>query len=274
MKICTPNQLIKQNFNGVFLNALQQFWHTTKSFQCIGAPKRQNLLLYLEGCRITYTDKQGNTYIANSGDIVYTPMGSEYKAQLSDFQSPDAHTVGINFFLLSQAGEPVVLSEGIQVFHSPQKNALGLLFHQALLFDLHQPYVRSRILLMEILSALADQTENKTLPTHIIRALEYLSDHIEENPSIAKLAELCNISQVYFRKQFKSYMGTTPLEYRNALRLNRARSYLEYGDISVQETADMLGYATVSHFIKEFKKQYGCAPLQYRKLHRMDRGSP
>lgn len=63
-------------------------------------------------------------------------------------------------------------------------------------------------------------------------------------------------------------MGMTPLEYRNALRLGRARSYLEYGDISVQEIADMLGYATVSHFIKAFKSQYGCAPLQYRKLHR------
>ena len=65
-------------------------------------------------------------------------------------------------------------------------------------------------------------------------------------------------------------MGLTPLEYRNSLRLSRARAYLEYGDISVLEISDMLGYATVSHFIKAFKNRYGCAPLQYRKLHRMD----
>jgi len=268
MTICTPNQLMEQNFNAVFINALQQFWHATKDFQCIGIPKQHNLLLYLEGCRITYTDKSGNTYTANSGDIVYTPMGSEYQAHLFDFQSPGSHTVGINFFLFSQEGEQIVLSDRIQIFRSSPKDTLSLLFHQAQLFVPNQPYTRSRILLMEILCALVDRAENKPLPKHIAHALEYLSNHIEENPSIAKLAELCNISQVHFRKQFNRYLGMTPLEYRNSLRLNRARSYLEYGDISVQEISDMLGYSTVSHFIKVFKNQYGCAPLKYRKLHR------
>ena len=268
MQILTPNQLAQENFNVVFVNALQQFWRGTRDFQCIGAPKRQNLFLYLDGCRITYTDKQGKHYEAGSGDIVYIPIGSEYKARVYDFETEDSHTVGINFFLFGQTGEPVVLSDSIRVFRSGRKNTLSLLFHQALLFDLNQPYTRSRILLMEILSALADHSEHMALPRHIAQTLEYLSAHIEENPSVARLAELCHISQVYFRRQFKAYMGMTPLEYRNALRLGRARSYLEYGDISVQEIADMLGYATVSHFIKAFKSQYGCAPLQYRKLHR------
>ena len=59
-------------------------------------------------------------------------------------------------------------------------------------------------------------------------------------------------------------MGATPVEYRNALRIEKARPYLEYGEISVQEISDMLGYSTVSHFIKEFKKHYGCSPLKYR----------
>jgi AraC-like DNA-binding protein len=89
---------------------------------------------------------------------------------------------------------------------------------------------------------------------------------VEENPSISKLAKLCNISEVYFRKQFKAHVGVSPLEYRNSLRLSRARSYLEYGEISVQEISDTLGYSTVSHFIKEFKNYYGFSPLKYRKL--------
>ena len=270
MQICSPNQLMEQNFNVVFINALQQFWHGTREFQCIGAPKRQNLLLYLEGCSITYTDKRGNIFTARSGDIVYTPVGSEYKAQLWDFVSADAHTAGINFLLLSEQGEPMVLSEGIQIFQGGQKNALSLLFRQALQFDLHPSYVHSRILLMEILSGLADRATDKALPKYMTCALEYLSGHLEENPSVAKLAEFCGISQVYFRRQFKGCMGMTPLEYRNCMRLNRARSYLEYGDISVQEIAEMLGYSTVSHFIKVFKAQFGCTPLQYRKLHRGD----
>ena len=60
-------------------------------------------------------------------------------------------------------------------------------------------------------------------------------------------------------------MGTSPAKYKNELRLERSVSYLKFGEISIQEISDTLGYATVSHFIKEFKERYGLSPLQYRK---------
>lgn len=119
---------------------------------------------------------------------------------------------------------------------------------------------------MEILRALESHTSAESTPDNIRVALQYLSDHIEEKTTIAKLAELCSISEVYFRKQFKSYVGVTPAVYRNSLRLDKARLYLEFGEISVQEISGMLGYSTVSHFIKEFKLRYGYSPLKYRKL--------
>lgn len=269
MKTCTINELIDQNFNVIFVNALQQFWHTTRCFQCIGAPKKQNLFLFLNGCKITYIDNHNRFFVANSGDIVYTPIGSEYKAQLSDFQSSDSHTVGINFFLFDECGEPVTLSDHIQIFHESQNQTLPLLFYKSLRYDTIHPLTENRILLMKILCALATHTSRQFLPDCITKSLQYLWEHVEENPSIAHLARLGNISEVYLRKQFKMYLGVSPLEYRNALRLSRAQAYLEYGEISVQEISDMLGYSTVSHFIKEFKKQYGHSPLQYRKLNRM-----
>ena len=264
MKIYSVKNLVDQNFNVVFINALQQFWHTTKSYQCIGAPKKQNLFLYLNGCKITYTDKSNRTVTAESGDIVYTPIGSEYRVQLSDFQSESSHTVGINFFLYDENGKDIILSNDIQVFRASQNQKLPLLFQKVLKQDMTAMLTHKRILLMEILCALSEQTPERFVPQNISKAVEYLSRHVEEAPTVAELAKLSNISEVYFRKQFKAYMGATPVEYRNALRLERARSYLEYGEISVQEISDMLGYSTVSHFIKEFKKHYGCSPLKYR----------
>lgn len=89
--------IINQNFNIVFLNALCQNWRNTKYFQCIGEPKKQNLILYLDGYEIKYTTKDGNTVIAHSGDVVYTPVGSEYRADITQVGKDGSHTTGINF---------------------------------------------------------------------------------------------------------------------------------------------------------------------------------
>ena len=268
MKLCPVNELVNQNFNLIFINSLQQFWHTTKRFQCIGEPKKQNLLLFIKDCKITYTDKNNRTFEATSGDIVYTPIGSEYIVHLTDFQNNNSHTVGINFLLFSEMGEPVVIFDDIHVFRGLQNQIFDTLFHQTLHNDVSKNALRSRILLMEILLQLSSKELQKSVPDAIACGIQYLHDNVEENASISALAKYCCVSEVYFRKQFKKYMGITPSEYRNALRLERACSYLKYGDISVQEISDTLGYFTVSHFIKQFKDAYGFSPLQYRKANR------
>lgn len=265
MKVSFINEIVNQNFNVVFINALQQFWHTTNNFQCIGAPKKQNLFLFLNGCKITYFDKCGATYVANSGDVVYTPVGSEYKAQLSDFKDTNSCTIGINFLLFDEFSEPFILSDGIQVFHLTENQELSYLFQKILLSEKSQPLIKNRAILMEIINLLAADSALYPVPKPIEKALLYLSEHIEENPSVSELAELCNFSEVYFRKIFKSSVGVSPKEYCNLLRFDKACNYLEYGEISIQEISDMLGFATVSYFIKEFKRRYGCSPLKYRK---------
>lgn len=264
MNISTLAHLADTNFDVLFLNSLYQRWVNTKNFQCIDSPKKYNLLLYVHGCTFTYTDKQGNIYTAHSGDIVYTPEGSEYKAEISDAENPDAYTIGINFFIFDEKRERVTLSESVQIFHSFSDKSIGMLFHRTLEHDVLKPAVRNKILLLEILCSLASHTVKKNIPEKIVNCIHYISEHICENPPVSHLAGMCYMSEVYFRKLFKASVGMTPVQYKNLLRLDRARSLLEYGDISVQEISDMLSYSTVSHFIKEFRSEFGISPLQYR----------
>lgn len=252
------------DFNVIFINALKQFWKNTKSFQCLGNPKNQNLLLYLNGCKISYTDKNGETFVARSGDLVYTPHGSEYSAVLTDFSSPESHTVGINFLLTDNLGESVVLSDKIEIFHIGEPSELTSLIYHAEASEHGSSPLERRITLLKILSRL-DSNERSAGESMISRSIRYLSEHIDESPSVSELAKHCGVSEVYFRKKFKESTGTSPAKYRSELRLSKAAGYLKFGGISVQEISDTLGYATVSHFIKEFKERYGISPLQYRK---------
>ena len=268
MKTCTINELVNSDFNIRFLNALKQSWHNTKRFQCINSPKKQDLFLYINGFTVTYTDKHNNVFIANSGDIVYVPTGSEYTVLISDAQDKNSYTIGINFLLSDEFNEQITISDNIKIFNLPSHKSISMLFQQAIAYDTIQPFAMKKVLLLEIICTLASYAIQKNVPKKIIDSLNYLSDHIEKNPSVKQLASLCNVSEVYFRKEFKRCMGITPVEYRNLMRLNKARSFLEYGEISVQEISDTLGYSTVSHFIKEFRNHHGSSPLQYRKQFR------
>lgn len=267
MRIIDINKTDGASFNLIFINVLRQFWRNTKSFQCIENPKKQNLILYLNGCKITYTDKDGDVFVAESGDLVYTPVGSEYSAWISNFESEKSHTVGINFLLFDENGESAALSEKIRIFHIGEETELSSFIYRAEVGEHVRTPLESRIILLELLSRLTSE-EHKKAGSIVSSAISYLAEHIDECPSIALLAEKCGVSEVHLRRKFKEKMGLSPAKYRNGLRLSKAKDYLKFGDISVQEISDTLGYATVSHFIKEFKDKYGTSPLQYRKSER------
>ena len=268
MKICPIENIQNESFNPIYINALRQAWRDTRIFSCIGEPKKQNLLLLLCGCKITYTDPYGNNITAESGDVVYTPHGSEYIASLSDFQDSASHTVGINFLLFDELCEELVLSDGIQIFKGRGDGEISRLFERAASHTPTGSYLERRILLMRIISSLADGKKSLTVPRRIRCAISYIEEHTEENPTVTELSRLSGISEVYLRREFKFYTGMTPSEYRNKARLAAARAYLECGDLSVQEISDRLGYSTVSHFIKQFGREYGISPHKYKKLSR------
>ena len=261
MRILPPSALADGDFSVGFINALVQHWHTTRSFQCIGTPKKKHLLLLLDGCRVTYRDAAGRVGIAEAGDVVYTPVGSEYCATLSDFRDAQAHTVGINFSLTDACGLPLALSDGILIFRGGAAKTAPF-FHRAA--DTLPSPLAGRILLLEVLAALSD-SRTESAPAAIRPALLRLAEDGGLLTSVAEMAALCHLSEPYFRKLFRSGMGVCPVTYRKRLRLERALAYLEYGEVSVGEISEMLGYTSVSHFIKEFGQSYGISPLRYRK---------
>lgn len=266
MKIVKLNQLVNTNFNPTFINSLKQFWYTTKKFQCINSPKKQNLFLLLVGCKARFDENNGKTTLCESGDLVYVPKGSEYKLELFDFESDESHTIGINFLLFDENQEEIILSSCVEVLGNSSKCKIENLFIESLKTGVDGSLIEFRIILMQLFSALTVYEKTKTFPYYIIDSINYLNENLENVPTVSELAKRAVVSEVYFRKQFKTYLGKSPLEYRNELRLLRAKSYLEHGEISIQEISDTLGYATVSHFIKEFKTRYGYSPLKFRNL--------
>jgi AraC-like DNA-binding protein len=211
---------------------------------------------------VTYTTKDGAKLIAKSGEVVYTPTNSEYTATIIKLND-NGYTIGVNFALFDENLQPTTLENGIEIHSNIDKN-VELLLRKLCQNDAQTPYLKKRILLLQLLLALSSHSYPNSYHPIIAPALSYLAQNPEKATPILELAKACSVSEGYFRKKFRECMGVSPIEYRNTLRLEQAKAYLERDEKNILEISERLGYATVSHFCQQFKKQYGISPLSYR----------
>lgn len=91
---------------------------------------------------------------------------------------------------------------------------------------------------------------------------------IEQNyadPTLSNslLAELCGISEVYFRRIFLRARGETPKQYIIGIRIRRAKQLLGERETSVGEISELCGFSSVYHFCRAFKNITGQTPTEY-----------
>lgn len=91
-------------------------------------------------------------------------------------------------------------------------------------------------------------------------ALTELSQEYEKNEPVSYYASLCDMSEVHFRRLFREFVGMSPVDYRNDLRLVNARIRLQSGEYNVSEAAESVGFSNLSFFIRLYKKKYGNTP--------------
>lgn len=117
--------------------------------------------------------------------------------------------------------------------------------------------------LCKFFRAIQTKTVSSTLKKLMPAAL-YIRENATENINCRHLAKLCYLSTSQFYTLFKKEFGVTPLEYKNNLILNRAINMLQYEDVSVKETAEVLGFLNDGYFCRFFKKHTGLTPKEYK----------
>ncbi len=96
----------------------------------------------------------------------------------------------------------------------------------------------------------------------------YVEDNITEDFSLKDIALYMNMSVYYLSHVFKAETGTTVIEYRNELRLTRAKQMLLMGDSSITDIALKTGFCTAAYFTEVFSASEKISPAAYRKLHK------
>lgn len=240
-------------------------------------PRSHSGLIYVADGSHIFVDSDGNQIKVNANEMLYAPQGSNY------YHSPcigekdedgtviDHTSVYVVDFKLVLDNEPVVLSDKLVRMDSNLNKMIGRKFVNMVDgYNSAMPsYFRFQEQLFDVLSDICEDYSHKRLSRSkyelIKPAIEYLASNNIADVDVSELADLCYISNNYFRKLFCEYYGCLPHQYLNSLKMKRAIYLLETGDYSISDVSAMLGFATPSYFSSCFKKHYGYLPSQHKR---------
>ena len=106
------------------------------------------------------------------------------------------------------------------------------------------------------------------LPMPVQKALEKMRLYFHQSLRVSELAQLANMSESHFSRQFKAAIGTSPIDWLRRERINQAKRRLIESDDAVKEIARQVGYSDQFFFSKDFKKMTTLTPTQFREQER------
>jgi AraC-like DNA-binding protein len=101
------------------------------------------------------------------------------------------------------------------------------------------------------------------------KVLTVMHEHFALEWTLSKLAELVPMSRTAFANRFLLLVGTTPIAYLNAWRLDRAIELLRNPGLSIAEVAHRVGYGSNPAFSRAFALRYGSSPSDWRKASKL-----
>lgn len=99
----------------------------------------------------------------------------------------------------------------------------------------------------------------------ILDVLAHIQSNLEGDLSLEPLAKIAGFSPGHFHRIFARYVGETPRNYVERVRLERAAFRLQLHDDSILTIALDVGFANHETFSRAFRRQFSSSPRQFRK---------
>ncbi|HEV3413785.1 MAG TPA: AraC family transcriptional regulator [Puia sp.] len=104
----------------------------------------------------------------------------------------------------------------------------------------------------------------------IFRRIAAARDWMEANYSgdinLEKIAAVAAMNSQHFLRMFKQVYSITPHQYLIDIKLRRAATLLESGEVTINEVCQAIGFESPFSFSVLFKRRFGVPPSQFRKV--------
>ncbi|MCF7808289.1 MAG: AraC family transcriptional regulator [Candidatus Marinimicrobia bacterium] len=116
----------------------------------------------------------------------------------------------------------------------------------------------------ELSTSVGDEIE-QDMPAWILRLTKKISEPDNLREGLERLKALSHCSPEHLNRSFRQYLGESPTEYINRLRLEYVANLLISTNSDVGSIAYEAGYNNLSHFNHRFKRHYQMSPRNYRR---------
>ena len=206
---------------------------------------------------------EGRRVSARVGDVVYMPAGVSYHLRASSDR-----ILAVNFSLSGAEQHPFALltPRDAAPFREAFFSLLRIWNEKRAGYELRAKSLLYRIFADLVLEAsLSAEGESRR---RISAAIECMHrDFADPSLTVAHLAELCHMSDTWFRRLFTEACGKSPHAYLADLRLSRAAELLASGLYSVSDVAYLSGFSDAKYFSTSFSRSFGKSPFAYKKQH-------
>ena len=247
--------------------------------------------LALEHCRegrVEHENCKGAKYYMQEGDLRIDRM--VHREGMSSFPLAHYHgmTIGIELDIAQQAidagmpGVKIDLNRIAEKFCDEEKNCImrGEPRIERIFAELYQvpanlriSYYRLKIMeLLLYLDSLEPSEYMEERPyfqggvVDKVKAMhDFITTNLEEDYTLAELAEMFQLAETTMRKCFKAVYGSPVGNYLKRYRINTAASMLvQEGDKKVADVGLAVGYDSPAKFSAAFRSVMGMTPLEYK----------
>lgn len=103
------------------------------------------------------------------------------------------------------------------------------------------------------------------VPVDVQNVLKKLHEHqFDAEVNVSVVLENCGIRSNTFFSRFKCYVGTSPKQYLERLRISAAVAALRAGCFDINCVAFSIGYENRRTFERAFTRHLGCTPGQFK----------
>ena len=159
-------------------------------------------------------------------------------------------------------------------FSDPDLCAAGVILRDALQADDITSAVMfeamSRVFLVKLLQKYGHRRPEEVALSasftsdHYKRVLAHIRARLDQTITVDDLASEAGMSKSHFNRVFKETLGSTPMQYVMAYRIEQAIKMLDDPALPLGEIAFACGFADQAHFSRSFKQVTGKSPRAYR----------